>query len=837
MSLPKPNLDDRTFLQIAEELRAMIPSRSPEWTDHNVHDPGVTFIELFSWLAEMQHYRLNRVSDESYLRFFKLVGLKRGTRRPAEVTVSFAYDGNQAIFVPAGSRLTPTSVDDLPFETLEDLFISRFRLGDNAEPQSRSSLFDVITRTRGREINQTLAEDNIAGHYEAFGLRPAIGDSWTLAFTDWPIDVQEMKLSITLFEADLPEIVTPAEEPGFVPSVNLNWEFESSGVWAQLQLLADGTLGLSRSGDLIFENPRKQELQPSEEGPAKDKSKAPFKIRATITEGSYEIPPRISAIQTNAIRARQVETVVNEDLGQGLGTPNQTVRVRKAPVLLASDFDDRPFRAGEVLDWKVLLVRLANPSNFVSNPYASWVDLVSARLNQLNSNVAPFLNDRALTHPEAEGYNEKHRDATYIYPLTQAFKKLLQDPGFFDEKLSKAINLPRQLRNSSGVCKNNLGQITQRNRWLLRRIFPDLLVSDRLEIQTGKPVRQVEDEAKNWFSWISVPDFENSGPNDLHYVLDPETGAIRFGNGLNGKVPTITERIRARFYRYTRTDVGNVNARLNWSLQLPTSSNPSSKTKIIGTNFSPGEGGTLPESIEDGKFRSRKVFRTQERIVTAADYELQARQTPGLRVARAKAIANHNPGFPTVSYPGDVTVVVVPTALPGALEAGAEPVSPSKGFLATVRNFLNSRRLAGNNIHVVGPKWFVVSVSAKIFLKKGVVAAKVRQILEQSLNKFLDPYAGASVPGKGWPFGRAVYPSEIYQLLAKVAEVSYATAVAFNGGIPDQSLELPPHGLPYPGKHKFELTPFDGQTPAREQGPQKCAERAKSEKGSCCGHD
>ena len=89
MSLPKPNLDDKRFIQIAEEARALIPSRAPEWSDHNVHDPGITFIELFSWLVEMQQYRLNHVSDNSFRRFFGLIGLTPQLRRPAEVTICF----------------------------------------------------------------------------------------------------------------------------------------------------------------------------------------------------------------------------------------------------------------------------------------------------------------------------------------------------------------------------------------------------------------------------------------------------------------------------------------------------------------------------------------------------------------------------------------------------------------------------------------------------------------------------------------------------------------------------------------------------------------------------
>ena len=53
MALQAPNLDDRTFQDLVREARAMIPRYCPEWTDHNLSDPGITLIELFAWMVEV----------------------------------------------------------------------------------------------------------------------------------------------------------------------------------------------------------------------------------------------------------------------------------------------------------------------------------------------------------------------------------------------------------------------------------------------------------------------------------------------------------------------------------------------------------------------------------------------------------------------------------------------------------------------------------------------------------------------------------------------------------------------------------------------------------------
>ena len=55
--------------------RRLIPKRVPEWTDENAHDPGITFIELFAWLTEMQRYFIGRVPDKNRRRFLDLLGI------------------------------------------------------------------------------------------------------------------------------------------------------------------------------------------------------------------------------------------------------------------------------------------------------------------------------------------------------------------------------------------------------------------------------------------------------------------------------------------------------------------------------------------------------------------------------------------------------------------------------------------------------------------------------------------------------------------------------------------------------------------------------------------
>jgi hypothetical protein len=73
MPLQLPNLDDRRYNDLIAEALARIPTYSPEWTNLNPSDPGITLVELFAYLTDMLLYRLNRVTDDNTRRFLKLL--------------------------------------------------------------------------------------------------------------------------------------------------------------------------------------------------------------------------------------------------------------------------------------------------------------------------------------------------------------------------------------------------------------------------------------------------------------------------------------------------------------------------------------------------------------------------------------------------------------------------------------------------------------------------------------------------------------------------------------------------------------------------------------------
>src|SRR4030095_5295495 len=123
MSLPAPNLDDRRFQDIVDEAKRRIPRPCPEWTDHNVSDPGVALIELFAWMSEMLLYRLNQVPDRLYVKFLELVGVELFPPYPAVTDLLFKLTAPRAepVLVAAGTQVsTERSGDADPVVFLTD---------------------------------------------------------------------------------------------------------------------------------------------------------------------------------------------------------------------------------------------------------------------------------------------------------------------------------------------------------------------------------------------------------------------------------------------------------------------------------------------------------------------------------------------------------------------------------------------------------------------------------------------------------------------------------------------------------------------------------------------
>src|SRR5262249_55882623 len=146
-------------------------------------------------------------------------------------------------------------------------------------------------------------------------------------------------------------------------------------------------------------------------------------------------------------------------------------------------------------------------------------------------------------------------------------------------------------------------------------------------------------------TWTESEDFFGAGPNDQVYVLDRAAGQVRFGDGNHGRIPVANldraqTNIVARRYQFGGGARSNVEAGAISTLMTSIAGIDAGK---VGNPFA-ADGGTDEETLAAAKLRAPQALKSHDRAVTAADYEMLAREAGP--VARAKALPLVNPNFP-----------------------------------------------------------------------------------------------------------------------------------------------------------------------------------------------
>ncbi|NJP83103.1 hypothetical protein HCK01_38565, partial [Streptomyces sp. AA8] len=101
--LPVPDLDDLRFQPLVDAAKRALPERVPEWTDHNVSDPGVTLIEACAERTDQLSYRIDRMTDRQRSAMFRLMGITPLPASPARTVVEFSREGAlPSLAIPEG---------------------------------------------------------------------------------------------------------------------------------------------------------------------------------------------------------------------------------------------------------------------------------------------------------------------------------------------------------------------------------------------------------------------------------------------------------------------------------------------------------------------------------------------------------------------------------------------------------------------------------------------------------------------------------------------------------------------------------------------------------------
>ncbi len=346
-----PIIDPRNFQDLVDEAKRRIPQYCPEWTDHNVSDPGVTLIELFAWMTDIVLYRLNKVPDRDYLTFLELIGARLHPEVPASAELTFWLTAPQreTKTIPRGTEIATRQTETRPainFTTDTDLRIRTpalryFVLAHQPSPElaSENTYLDVTDR---------LAWDN--ADIAVFQDIPVEGDTFYLGFEE-NLGGHVVRLNARCETLRAPNI--NQEDPP------LTWEFWNGDSWgtllppieelsvlrqtepecAELGPRLDDTRGLNRNGRILLVLPRTSAVREIRVG-TRALEACWIRCRAgrrRPDERFYDLSPIIHGFEPESLGgmvvASQSFEVPPEVLGRSDGTPAQSFRVLHPPVL------------------------------------------------------------------------------------------------------------------------------------------------------------------------------------------------------------------------------------------------------------------------------------------------------------------------------------------------------------------------------------------------------------------------------------------------------------------------------------------------------------------------
>jgi Baseplate J-like protein len=750
MSVALTNLDDRRWADLVEEGRTLIPFYSPEWTDHNVHDPGITLLELFAWLAEMDIYRLNRIPERHLRKFLSLVSVHPQPPQPAIAALTLTAKDDPThdlVQIPRSVEFDGTDAfgQTTRFRTLGPLHVVPAELSA-LQFKDTKGFHDLTDRWRRGEAIET------------FGPNPELGAEFYLGFSaPFPIGIpvslllisQDLNEGQSLRRSLLTELHAETErcvsevfvncDPGIRTysteralrlsshlkhhSVRLAWEFPlDDDRWQEIEAaggdVIDETRALTLNGRLLFKLPASM----AEKQIGKVKQPL-YYLRGRLARGAYDAPPQLRYGAINGVFVEQ---------------------------------------AAAVGAWQWIISASANITGSPPQPgHRVWV---SMRFNRRGH----------ITHLTFKESSDAVRLTVLQYHPNEAGRS--------------GVLRVEATRHGTGDGRPNLR--------LVLREAPSLPAG--LEVFTI--------EAGRVRKWSHRFDFDSSTRADAHFCLEPTKGLLIFGDGERGRIVPRNVPIFVR-YDSTRADAGNLAANTIAKLAdtphnhailgnledlragLPQITNPESAT-----------GGTAAETLTHAIGRAIELVDKTERAVTLADYEALARNVPGTRIARVSARANFHPGFPCLKARGIITVIAVPY-LP------LDRPTPSAGLRGAIAKYLFPRRIIGSRVEVIGPGYKEIVVQAHVRALAGTNKPELALRIAAMLNRFFHPLTGGPET-TGWPLGRDVFRSEVLQVIDDTPGVDHVVSLQLvsSCGQPQcGNICLAANELVAAGQHQLEI--------------------------------
>ena len=270
-----PNLDDITYEQLLQNAIHKIPQLTGEWTDFNLHDPGITTLEIYAWLTDMLNYYINASGDIHVKKYMKLLGIEAQKSSPAGCWLSFKGPDT---YLPKG---LPIYADNRCFTTLEETSVAE------------NQLLGVYTGQNGRIEELTAFAGKEGGYITAFDKNANKNQELFLAF-EKPLSGQT-----TLFVQVKEEYARTDRQINL--SV-LRVSYYDGNAWQEAQILSDQSVSLLKSGCITINIDGFMCRDENADIPG-------YLLKMEAAQNFYTCAPKIGGIFLNPAKVSQKEEI------------------------------------------------------------------------------------------------------------------------------------------------------------------------------------------------------------------------------------------------------------------------------------------------------------------------------------------------------------------------------------------------------------------------------------------------------------------------------------------------------------------------------------------------
>lgn len=331
-----PDLLDLRYSDLVEIGISKLPELAPQWTDYNVHDPGIMLIEMLSWVSESQLYSLSRMRKKEREAFSALLGVSPFGVNPARGMVWPNYDDpsspvvskNKSIIVDTNTLVSETENSLSSFFPEKKLLII---------PGFVSQLASLKTDDPSFSEDHTFSNSQRTVPFFPFGVRAGRQDYLSITFESND-SVDEFNSLRKKFDGALWPIGihTETEEEeckNFSVGPPLTALMVSQHRRQELEIVSDSSMGMLKSG-MIYLN-----FDPIKRLPRR------FSIEFRTPCGIPR-PPRVFRIQPNVIPVIQKQEVqdIHEDIK---GWPDLEIRPQRQGLFF--DQNQQPYKVEVIL--------------------------------------------------------------------------------------------------------------------------------------------------------------------------------------------------------------------------------------------------------------------------------------------------------------------------------------------------------------------------------------------------------------------------------------------------------------------------------------------------------